>query len=125
MIGKVIHARLTGSTSAATRVYPLILPQAPTLPAVTYQIISTQRLHNFGTDANIQTVRVQVDSWASSYAQARTLADEVFTRLSRVKGIIGPLDVHDIVEDNRTDLYEAGTNIYRVTQDFRLFVSIP
>jgi hypothetical protein len=122
MIGKVIHARLTGSTSAATRIYPQVLPQSPTYPAVTYQQISATREHAQGVDAQIQIVRVQVDSWGSTYSQARQLSSEVTARLSRFKGTAGGILVHDILAENEADLFEPETKTYRVSQDYIAFL---
>ena len=74
--GAVIFARLANGTTAQSRVYPLLLPQSPTFPAVTYQQISALPMHAMGKDGSVVRVRVQVNSWGKTYAEARTLAGE-------------------------------------------------
>lgn len=76
-----------------------------------------------GSDANVQIVTMQVDCWGTTRAQVRTLADEVASRLSRFKGIVSAFEVQDIVHDNQSDAFEPDTNIHRITQDYRLFLS--
>lgn len=120
MVGKVLFGRL-GSTSAGSRVYPLLLPQDATFPAVTYQQISRTQEHAYGVEAGVLSVRVQVDSWAESYAAARSLADEVAAALSRYNGTINGVTVRDIVLDNERELYEE-TGIRRVWQDYVIYI---
>ena len=122
--GAAVFGRLTGQTTAGSRVYPLVLPQQPTYPAVTYQQISAVRLHEMGQDAGVIRVRVQVNAWGKTYAEARTLAGEVETRLSRFRGVVGGVTVLDVVLDNEVDMaYESETQSRRVTQDYTLFIN--
>jgi hypothetical protein len=121
--GPFLFGRLTNSTTAASRVYPLILPQSPTFPAVTYQQISAVRMHAMGQDSPLVRVRVQVDSWGKTYAEARTLAAEVEARLKRHSGQYGAVKVHDVLLDNELELYDSDTQTRRVSQDYTLFLS--
>ncbi len=77
--GSVVRERLLViSTSAATRVYALVLPQdLTTFPAVRVQQIPAGRdQHLRGPDYPVKT-RVQVDSYAKTLAAAEQLAAEV------------------------------------------------
>lgn len=121
MIGKFIFARL-GSTAAGSRVYPLKLPQNPTLPAVTYHEISAGKVHAMGQDSNVVRVRVQLDSWAGSYSAVRSLATEVKAALSRFKGSAGGVTVQDVFENNEIEFYESDTQLHRVSHDFSFYV---
>ena len=118
MVGRVIVARL-----APAAVYPLVLPQDPTLPAVTYRVISTIRQHAFGADSSIIETRVQVDSWGKTYTEARALGDEVITALSRFSGTVSGVVVHDIALDNEQELFEDDTDTRRISQDYIVFYS--
>src|SRR4030042_5808294 len=76
----VIYTRLSGYAGlialTSTRIYPLILPQSPTLPAVTYQRIDGPRESRFGADP-VAHPRIQVDSWAKTYAGVKAVAPQV------------------------------------------------
>lgn len=65
------------TTSAASRVYMLKLPQQPTLPAVRVQrVVGIRGQHLRGPDGSYRT-RVQVDTFATTHAAASDLADEI------------------------------------------------
>jgi hypothetical protein len=121
--GAVVSARLNGNTGAANRIYPQILPEAPTYPAVTYQQISAVRTHAMGKDGPIIRVRVQVNSWGKTYAEARTLAGQVEGRLSRFRGLVGSIEVHDVFLDNELETYDSDAQVRRIIQDFTIHIS--
>jgi hypothetical protein len=124
MIYKVIRGRLSGATSASSRVYPLILPQQATLPAVTYSTISDITTHAFNQDATIKVARVQVDCWALTYLESQTLANEVATLLSRYIGTVSGVNVQDITLQSQQDIYESDTAHYRASQDYMIFIEV-
>ncbi|HEX7119397.1 MAG TPA: DUF3168 domain-containing protein [Longimicrobiales bacterium] len=123
--GAVIFSRLVNQTAAGSRIFPLVLPQDATFPAVTYQQISSVRTHAMGQDGAIIRVRVQINSWGRSYAEARTLAGEVETQLSRFKGTVGGTRVLDVLLDNEIETYESETQARRVIQDFTFLLLSP
>jgi hypothetical protein len=120
--GAFIFARLNGSTAAANRVYPLLLPQQPTYPAVTYQQISSVASHAMGQDSPLTRLRVQVNSWGKTYAEARALATEVEARLKRFRGQAGSVTVLDVLRDNELETIEGDGLIRRIIQDYTVFI---
>jgi len=114
MIGKILAARCNA--------YPLSLPQHPTYPATTYQVISTTREHAQGTDATISVSRVQVDCWAETYSEVQTLAAQVHASLSRFKGTVTGITVCDILHDNTEESFEPDTGVYRVSIDYMIYL---
>jgi hypothetical protein len=97
----------------SSRVYPQILPQNPTLPAITYQQVSAERVRNMLGRGGKVRLRITVNSWADTELAAHTLADSV-------KNL---LDVPNaqIVLENEFETFEAEggvTGIYRVAQDY-------
>jgi hypothetical protein len=123
MTGQFIFARLSGETSAGNRVYPMVIPQDGTFPAVVYQQISENRTHLFGADAPVKRVRVQVSSFAQTYAAAQELSAEVEARLSRFRGEAGGVTAVDSFLDNTLSNYESDTGVYRVIQDFTVHIT--
>ena len=121
--GEVIVSRLANATAAAGRIYPAILPQNPTYPAITYQEISSVRTHAMGQDGPMTRVRAQVNVWATSHAEARAVANQVANSLSRYWATIGATRVLDVLLDNDMTFYESETQTRRVTQDYTLFLT--
>lgn len=96
-----------------TRIYPLLLPQNPTLPAVTYQRISTPREAAFGR-AFFEHPRFQFNCWADDLPAAVAVGDQVKAALNLYAGAMGASTVApSIIEDER-HTYEAETAWWHV-----------
>ena len=108
-----------------TRIYPSILPQAVTLPAITYQKISAKRTHTMGDDPGLAKPRFQITCWADTPASARAVATQVQTALQNQRnalwGGVGGVTVTVLGPDNEVDDYErtaAARDIYSIIQDY-------
>lgn len=108
----------------AARIYALVLPQKPTLPAISYQRISGPRIQNLLGATGRAVARIQIDSWAETYVGAQTLAAAVRSSLN---GFIGdltdggsPAATRGVVIrlDNERDNFEDELDLYRVIQDY-------
>ena len=122
-LNEAIFARLqavTGVTDlVGTRVFPLLLPQDPTYPAVIYQQITGSRESAMGSDVGLVEATVQIDSYATTYAGARVLAEAVRVALQRFRGTVASVVISDVfVLEGPLDLYEDAVKKYRVQQDF-------
>lgn len=72
-----------------TRIYPLVLPGDPTLPAITYQIIASVTTPSLATSTGLTRTRMQFDAFASSYGDAATLRQAILNTLldAQIAGI--------------------------------------
>lgn len=105
----------------STRVFPETLPQATTLPALTYSQVSAVRVRDHTGPAGKSRHRVSINCWASTYAGARALADAVRQNMDGFQGWWRDTFVGSVALVNEFDLFEeeAGvTGIYRVVQDY-------
>jgi hypothetical protein len=80
VIEQLLYALLSSTTSITAitgpRIYPLQLPQDPTLPAIEYSFIGGSSSPTFTTRGN-KRYRVQIDCWGNTYAEAVTLRSAV------------------------------------------------
>jgi hypothetical protein len=128
MVGKAMYARLAAvagvSNLVGTRIYALRLPQNVTYPAIRYQQISAVRESAMGADTGDVTARMQVDSFAATYAGAQALAKQVRLALARWGGTAGGIVVEHVFIANELDRFEPevledGTSgVPRVLQDY-------
>lgn len=123
----VLYTRLTGFAGLAAlvgaRVYPLELPQAPTYPAVSYARVSGEREHGMTEDHGMAHPRIQVDSWATSYAGCLAVARQVRLALQRWADAATDPAVLDSFLDNEIDTIEdvisgSEQRIFRRMQDY-------
>jgi len=104
----------------STRIYANLLPQKPTLPAISYQQIS-QADASEGS-AELFVARYQVNCYATKYMAAAALADAVVDALrdwgdlSVAPAVIQTRDV------SRLDDYDEATETHRVILDFLFWI---
>lgn len=58
----------------ADRFYPFNLPDPPITPAVTYRVASTTEQYTMDGPLELIQVRLQLDSWGSTYKNAKALS---------------------------------------------------
>lgn len=104
------------SALVGTRVYPMLLPQSPTLPAIVYQRISSVPDHLLGEQSWRAPCRVQLSLWASTYDAMRALTIAVEAALRGYSGA----GIRLVRLLNMTDDYEPETKTYRMIADFRV-----
>jgi hypothetical protein len=85
MIELTIPALLQASAAVTaftgTRIYPLVLPDDATLPAIHYAVIGGSASPTY-TSVGSQKFRIELNCWASTYADAVRLRAAVITTLS-------------------------------------------
>lgn len=89
-IGAHLRYRLT-QTAAVTalvgaRVYPGVVPQRSTFPAVIYNEVTASRTHLMGADSGTVESTWQIDCYGQTYQAAREVATVVRQTLSRFEG---------------------------------------
>jgi hypothetical protein len=113
----------------STRVYALVIPEQPTLPAIRVQRISQDQPMHLRGPIGMYTARVQVDSIATTKAAADALDAAVLgnclgseaTGLGGWYGTISSTRVHAIKPAGVRESYEAGAlRQYKIMRDFEV-----
>lgn len=115
---------LTESTITSlvgARIYPVLLPQAPTFPAMTYQRVSGSRVQSLTGPSGMAHPRFQIDCWAQTYDGAKELAAAVMTELDGYRGTMGDTRVGGVIVYGDRDIYEPDVEIFRVTIDITIW----
>lgn len=88
--GKAIYNILTGNVGVGTRIYPVVAPQQPTLPYIVYKVVSAVNHNTWNKTSSVDSVTMQLDIVADSYATAHTIESSVRTYLpQRTQGTHG------------------------------------
>ena len=101
-----------------TKIYPQKVPQGIIVPYVVMTVVSevpVVALHGTA-ESRLLNARVQVDSYAQTYAEAHAVAEAI-------DAVIANLEDHDLsaFREDMRDLYEEDTQYHRVSADY--FVS--
>jgi hypothetical protein len=115
----VLLAAPAVSALVGTRVYPMNLPQAPTLPAIAFQRISAVPDQLLGVESWRVPIRVSLSLWATTYDGVRALTVAVEAALRGYSG--NGLRLVRLL--NMTDDYEPETKQFRVIADYRVIPS--
>jgi hypothetical protein len=100
------------------RVYPAgRLPQGVTLPALTYQRISTPPEYSHDGLSKLIHPRYQLDCWAETQLEAEALAASVITAMGKWHQVFGqPAQLMD-----QRDGLDSETGLYRQSLDFAVW----
>lgn len=113
-----LRARLLGQTGAGQRVTWLTRPQASALPAITLQAAGGDVLQTFDGIQSWQEERVQLDAWAATYDQAKSIRDAAIPLLAPRQVGNGIRFDRMSFEHKRSDTEQLGsTTIYRAGVD--------
>lgn len=118
------YAGLTSLIS--TRVHPMRIPQGATIPCLTYQRISTPRIKTHDSSGSSGTAypRFQFDAWATTYAGAKAITDQVRAALNGYKGTIGTTNTVTIqaslVDDEKPE-FDSETGLFRILSDYLIW----
>lgn len=108
-----IVSALTGSPGIGAPVYPIVRDEGTGLPAVTYSRVSNVPTTSLSGESNLDSVRLQFDCWATTYAAARTLA-------AAVRAAFQTSDFKAVLISDFDD-YEPDTRTYRASLDMRFW----
>jgi hypothetical protein len=107
---------------AGTRVFPGSRPQGSALPAIVLARVSGAPLYADDGEIGLGQDRIQIDCWAATYGEAKTLARAVTACLSGFEGPVGDTVFQFIELDTERDLREGGVDAaeypFRTALDF-------
>lgn len=104
------------------RVFPLMIPQNISLPVVTYQKISGERLHYLQGDTGYTVPVFQISARAETYAQCKALAEEIRLCLQNFTGQMGGtdgLEIGAVLMLGEIEGYEPDTGGWYSHMDFQ------
>ena len=109
---------------AGESIFPGMLPEEPTYPAVTCLRISTPEEHTLDGKPSLADPKFQIGCWARTYSQAKQLAAAVRALLDGFIGALGaggPACQGALIVDHR-DYFESEPRVWNMQLDVTLQV---
>jgi hypothetical protein len=103
----------------AGRIYPGLLPQAPTTPAIVYQRVTGDHPVNQDGAGGPDRVRVQVDLWAPTFDAVASLRDKVLAALNGKSSV----DLQGVFSESEQGTYDDEVKLHRSSMDFYVYES--
>jgi hypothetical protein len=128
---KVVYDLLTGSEAVTAlvglKIYPGLIPQNTTMPAVSYELISSVDIPPINAQASgvILRSRVQVSALARTYAEVKTIQEAIRRALLFKSGLIAGVQVNAITReligsderDDESGLYMQGVDFLLIHEE--------
>jgi hypothetical protein len=124
-IRQYLLSKLAVTNIIGTRLYPVVLPQLESVPAIVYRRISGGHNHNIDKATGSAIPVFELDCWADTYAQAETLAEAVRGVMQGFDGTMGDTVVTACILDDETDDYEppdegSDRGVFSITLRYRI-----
>lgn len=103
------------SALVGNKVFALVIPQGTKLPCITFQRIGGVPANTLSGHSGLEEIDLQIDVWARDYDEAKAIAKAVRAAMPPS----GPRFSAHLIEDQ--DLYEDGTNYFRVNMEFKVW----
>ena len=104
---------LCNATPALERVYPLIAPDGVGRPYIVYQRVSANAQNILSGSSGLVNTRLQVDVYATSYAQAQATA-------AAIDVLMADWSVPNVSVVSQ-DFYEPQAKLHRVSTDYSIW----
>ena len=103
------------SALVGNKVFALVIPQGTKLPCISYQRFGGRPANTLSGASGLEEIDLQIDVWARDYDEAKAIAKAVRAAMPSS----GPRFSAHLIEDQ--DLYEDGTNYFRVSMEFKVW----
>lgn len=115
---QAILGNTTFTGLAATRLYPVTLPETPQFPAATYQVISGSSENTLYV-ASTEKKRIQYCAYSASYREAKQVAKAIIGTLDDFTGTLpSSVRVIGVVKTLEMDEFMEYARVYRVLVEF-------
>lgn len=104
------------------RVFRKRLPQKPTYPAATFQLLDGPPMpdHDAGPSKDFKNL-FQVDCWAEDYDEAVALRDAVVAATDNQKGLISGVNMQGLFLTDDRDMIDSEPEVYRRLLEFTMY----
>lgn len=93
------------------RVHPLILPEKPTLPAVTFRGRAKQNVYTFDGPRPNYDKELEFSAWSTDYFKAKTVAEKLEKALHACPGLIA--SIQQVQVQGNEDEYFPDVKFYQ------------
>jgi len=120
-----LQTKSTVTDLIGTRMFPRMLPQGESLPAIIFSVIgSTTENKITGASGGVRVV-IQLDCYAETHIQANDLAEQVRLVLHGYTGAAGDSTIGHALLDNKREMFDAPTDAsdvpsYRVMMEWEI-----
>lgn len=110
--------------SPNTRFYPVVLPEAPTYPAATWEKVSGVRVEDHD-GADLTPARLRIHVWDPNYRSAKLVAKQLLEALKSYTGTLGGVSPVAMQGANEYDLYDDEDRLHHIVVEVTIWNTEP
>jgi hypothetical protein len=121
------NAAVQALIGSPARLYPVLVPEDPTYPCASYQLISEVPRYLIDGSSAMNQIRFQIDTWSgglqnASYLTAKAVQAAIRAVLEGFTGLLSDgSHVAWIEVVSARDLYEQNARCYRTSTDYMIY----
>lgn len=124
-IEEALYSLVTTDTAVAalisTRFTPIEVPQKSSLPAASYQVITTPREYDQDGPAGFASPRIQITITGQTYAEAKSVGNAIRSAINGYRGTVLSVVIFGIFLENEYDgSSNLETGFSTLRQDYRV-----
>ena len=108
---------VTAQTALGPRIYPLTAPPEAARPFAVMTRVSTVRDQALDGPGGLARARLQLDIYAATVLQARSISTAVRAALDGFSGAASGVTIHRIALDGEQEQFDAPGDLYRTILD--------
>ena len=104
------------------RIYSVLASQAPILPCVVWQTISSSEDSAHDGPTGLEQYRIQFSIYSLSQIEGASIRDAIKNRINGFTGAMGVVSIGTCFFDNESDSYEETSDLYSKIIDFKFML---
>jgi len=115
VIDSLLREDISIAAIVSTRIYPNIVKQGVSMPALTYQQISGLRDELLEGPSGLVESRFQINCWSDLYSETRDLADAIENKFDGLDGTFNGVEIEAIhlIDESDIPQFPAGTDVIK------------
>lgn len=114
------------NTAASGGVFPDVLPQGATYPAIRYSLVTEESVGHLSGKEGVAEAVISIDCYAATRLAATDLSDKVRLALDRYRGTISSVNILSSYVGTGSHTFReppdnSDVGVYRANRDYRLF----
>ena len=128
-IRQIILSNPAAFALVGSRVYPVLIPKSATLPAVSLQVVSNLPSDTKSGVSTVDLIRLQVDSYGTTYATAAAVDEAVRGAIDKYAGTVNVTGsglaasgvnytIGGVRYETTQDIFEDQSEVFRLSSDY-------
>jgi hypothetical protein len=116
----ILSSDPTVTAAIAGRIYPVILPETPTYPALTYRILSNVPTYDLTGAVIGERTRIEFTAWSTVYGDCQNVHDAIRSVLDGFNGATTGGGFVVVRDGGAVDDFDVDRRAYTSSVDYRM-----